>query len=124
MARTNNKIIIDDLEKQLGKNGMVERKIREFANDVQAYAKRRAAMDLDAGYATGDYIEGIELKRRPSKGLPRYRIAATDPKSHWIEYGTGADEDDDSPWGPYTPTPEYAIMAKTWLHFGGHRDVR
>lgn len=56
----------------------------------------------------GSYKAGIVLRRKREAGWPIREIAATDYKSHWIEYGTG---------GP-TPTPEFACRQKTATRFG------
>ena len=57
----------------------------------------------------GNYKAGI-VNRRGKKiyGFPSRVIAATDYKSHWIEYGTGG----------RTPTPEFACRQRTATRFG------
>lgn len=63
----------------------------------------------------GDYKAGIIMERVTKKrgGVPAYKIAATDYKSHWIEYGTGGD----------TPTPEFAVRQRVALRFGAAAGV-
>lgn len=57
----------------------------------------------------GSYKGGIVNRAmKPKDGLPRRKIAATDWKSGFIEYGTGGK----------TPTPEFACRAKTAIRFG------
>ena len=56
----------------------------------------------------GSYKAGIVLRRKKVNGWPVRVIAATDHKSHWIEYGTGGD----------TPTPEFACRQRTATRFG------
>ena len=57
----------------------------------------------------GAYKGGIvNRKGRRINGFPSRVIAATDYKSHWIEYGTGGD----------TPTPEFAPRQRTATRFG------
>lgn len=81
-------------------------------------------------YATGNYLAHIKkvklsryyrmrvrnyLKRY---GLPIGQVYNDSPIAHFIEYGTGPDKPDSrSPWGPNTPTPEFAPMRKTYARF-------
>lgn len=63
----------------------------------------------------GSYKAGIvNRKGRPINGFPSRVIAATDYKSHWIEYGTGGK----------TPTPEFACRQRTATRFGAMIGVR
>lgn len=62
----------------------------------------------------GAYKAGIVNRRgRKINGFPSRVIAATDYKSHWIEYGTGGD----------TPTPEFAPRQRTAIRFGAMTGV-
>lgn len=57
----------------------------------------------------GAYRAGIvNRKGAPANGFPTRVIAATDWKSHLIEYGTGG----------RTPTPEFACRQRTATRFG------
>lgn len=57
----------------------------------------------------GAYKAGIVNRAgRQINGYPSRVIAATDYKSHWIEYGTGGK----------TPTPEFAPRQRTATRFG------
>lgn len=63
----------------------------------------------------GSYRAGIvNRKGLPVNGFPSRVIAATNYKSHWIEYGTGGD----------TPTPEFACRAKTIARFAAQPGVK
>ena len=56
----------------------------------------------------GSYRAGIVNRKGPKiNGFPSRTIAATDYKSHWIEYGTGGK----------TPTPEFAPRQRTATRF-------
>lgn len=72
------------------------------------------ARDLAKGMGlveSGDYVAGIKVtkKARAGKGT----VSATDWKSHFLEFGTGAPG----------PTNVYAVMEKTAQHFGGSLDA-
>lgn len=77
-------------------------------------------------YSTGEYLASIKKKKLPlrlrlftkrtlRKGGALVGLVYSDhPLAHIIEYGSGADGPDSrSPWGPQTPTPEFAPMRKT-----------
>ncbi|MDH6199186.1 hypothetical protein M2272_005854 [Mycobacterium frederiksbergense] len=81
--------------------------------------KKRVAMQM-AGWAKsispvdhGDYAAAWKVEQ--GKGADdRTRIVNDNFKANWIEDGTGGD----------TPTPEYAVAARTAIEFGGTaRDV-
>ncbi|MBB3752613.1 hypothetical protein FHT44_005125 [Mycolicibacterium sp. BK634] len=104
----------------------VKRQTREFALEVRDYARMRALQDMDRGYATGHFVESIQIQRLRRwwrKTMPNWRIFSDDPKSHMLEDGTGDDAPGThSPWGRFTPTPAYHTFAKTAFHFGGTPD--
>ena len=71
-------------------------------------------------YETGGYRESIHCEYVTSPRL--YGIVrTTDPAAHWIEYGTGPDKKMGSPWGPNTPTPEFAPAQRTIDYFRGSK---
>lgn len=86
---------------------------RKLAREAQAYARSIAPK------RTGAYAAGIEVQVTKSR---KVRVVATHWTSHFIEYGTKADTKQGSKFGPDTPTPEFAVMARTALHFGGTTD--
>lgn len=104
---------------------------RKVANEVAAYWRDvawpkslgvpPAQFGLPHHYETGRYRESIKVERQRKRfGMPRYAVVTNDPNANFIEYGTGPDKPGSrSPWGPYTPTPEFAPAGKTALHFGG-----
>lgn len=109
-------------------NAEVRREILNFSRRVHRYWRRIAPMGDITGKryeenfggplpkhwrqtdpSAGDYKAGIHNRRgRKINGFPSRVIAATDYKSHWIEYGTGGD----------TPTPEFAPRQRTATRFG------
>lgn len=68
---------------------------------------------------SGDYKDSVQVTKRAKRGSGA--VGATDWKANFIEYGTGPDSKrpDESPFGPDTPTPEFAPAAKTAHRFGG-----
>lgn len=121
-----------EIQSKIIKDIEIHRKGKAFAEDVADYAQRRALRDMDRGYATGEFVASIKVERNrsrlgrfvgKSRGLPAWRVVTHDPKAHMLEYGTDIDNPDSrSPWGRFTPTPEYATFAKTAFHFGGTPD--
>lgn len=129
---------------KLEKDPELLRKTKEFAEDVRDTARKIALMDMDKGYATGQFVESIQVKRRRkdfakdprARGQfaagPAWRVESDDDKANLLEYGTGVDApgghatwvdlDGVRHWGPNTPTPAYATFAKTALHYGGTSD--
>lgn len=73
------------------------------------------------------YAESIEVRQGRRRGgrfagrfLSHYEVRTDHPNANFIEFGTARDKPGSrSPWGPNTPTPEYAPAAKTAHHFRG-----
>lgn len=105
----------------------LKRQAKEFAEDVRDFARGKALEDMDRGYATGHFVESIQvrrIKRWWRKTMPNYEVYSTDPDlADMLEEGTGRDKPDSrSPWGPNTPTPAYFTFTKTAAHFAGTPD--
>jgi len=113
---------------KLKNDAELKRKTKEFAEDVRDYARRIAAEDMDRGYATGEFVASIRVeRRRNARGAfqagPAWRVVSRDDKANLLEYGTGDDSDtSNSPFGPNTPTPEYATFGKTAFRYRGTPD--
>lgn len=105
---------------------------------VAEYWKRRAwpeatgsvASPPNHPYETGSYVESIEVRQgRHAKGarggwggryLSHFEVRTDHPNANFIEFGTGIDKPGSrSPWGPFTPTPEYGPAGRTAHHFKG-----
>lgn len=83
----------------------------------------------DHRYATGDYLAHIKKKKLSRwyrghmknllrKGIPIGMVYNDSDIAHFVEYGTGPDNPDSrSPFGPDTPTPEFAPMRRTYARF-------
>lgn len=114
---------------------------KAFAEEVAAYwadvawpesaaAGRHGA---DHPYESGEYQDSIKVRQqRAPKGakggvggrfLSAFEVYSDSPNANFIEYGTGPDKPGSrSPWGPYTPTPEFAPAARTAHHYHGNTD--
>lgn len=103
----------DDLNREIENSAKVKAEKVKKAEELVAYAKTIAPKK------TGHYAAGIVVQKTKTG---KVRAAATAWYSHFIEYGTGPDTKKGSKFGPETPTPEFAVMAKTALHFGGTFD--
>lgn len=87
-------------------------------------------------YETGDYGSRIKKKKLTlrqrlfiksaiKKGILIGSVYNDSDHAHFLEYGTGPDKPGGhSPWGPNTPTPEFAPMRKTWAIMEGEGEVR
>jgi hypothetical protein len=76
----------------------------------------------------GSYVESIKVSQdRIPKGeigagrfLSTFTVSSDHPNANFIEFGTGPDKPGSrSPWGPNTPTPEFAPFGRAAHHFGG-----
>jgi hypothetical protein len=98
----------------------------EHAWDTSIEGKLAEETGAPHPYQTGSYREHIKkrkltlrqrlfIKSAIKKGILIGSVYNDDEKAHWIEYGTGVDKPGGhSPWGPDTPTPEFAPMRKTY----------
>ncbi|GJJ22283.1 HK97 gp10 family phage protein [Mycolicibacterium mageritense] len=115
MARSSEAEIRAEIERKIRADAEVKVKTEKHAEDVRDYWRGIAPVD------SGEYAASVHVEKRKDRdGLPHYWVGTRDWKAHFIEYGTGDDPDDSkSPFGPDTPTPEFAPAAKTAHHFGG-----
>lgn len=111
-----------EIEIGISKDLAVKRGTKEFAEEVRDYAKR---LWLESGphpYETHHFVETIHAeKRRDAAGhWPHWAVVSDDEKANMLENGTGPDKPGSkSPYGPNTPTPEFAIFARTAHHYRG-----
>ncbi|MBF4194669.1 hypothetical protein [Mycolicibacterium phlei] len=141
--RVNMREIRKEFENQLSKSKAFRREVRDFVDDVydtwhktwdrQREGKLAKQLGIPHPYQTGNYKAHIKKKRVTlatrlgfgklyRSGLPIGQVYNDSRVAHWIEYGTGPDKPGSrSPWGPNTPTPEFATMRKTWAKMHGKR---
>lgn len=130
MARINRSRL--DIERMIDERARADAKTKKdlmlFSRKVHRYWRRIAPVGDPSGQRyrdnfggplpkhwsqtddeAGAYRAGIVSRRgKKINGFPSRVIAATDYKSHWIEYGTGGK----------TPTPEFACRQRTATRFG------
>lgn len=116
----------------------LRRAYRDFVDDVHDLWVRlwdldpRGKLARETGmrhpYQTGDYKAHIKkkmpkkykwIKTFLKKGIPIGAVYNDSDVAHFIEYGTGPDKPGSrSPWGPRTPTDEFAPMRRTAARYG------
>jgi hypothetical protein len=130
------KDVEDTIFDGLSRNRDIKRALRRFIYDIHDTwvfiwdSSMEGVLAQETGkphpYATGSYRRNIKkkelslgqrlwIKRALRKGGVMVGLVYNDdPKAHWIEYGTNEDKPGSrSPWGPKTPTPEFAPMRRT-----------
>lgn len=107
---------------------------KKVALEVKTYWQTRAWPESgEAGnwgglhpYDTGSYVDSIEIRQnrnRRGRFVAGWTVFTDHPHAVFLEDGTGVDKPGSrSPWGPNTPTPEFAPAARTAFHFGGTPD--
>jgi hypothetical protein len=151
VTRVSRKQIEHELRLELeedARHGQIKRESREFADEVRDTWVRVWTMMGPHPYETGDYADSIKVhgvgrptgQTRAPKGAvnaagkkiggrftgniyAHYRVSTDNKHAGFIEYGTGWDAPDThSPWGRFTPTPEFAPAAVTASLYGGTPD--
>lgn len=107
-----------EISAKVRKDAEITVKSKEFADQV--CAEVRAETPVDTGEAAASvHVE----KRKPRGGMPRWAVISRLWRFGFLEYGTGPDNaDSKSPFGPDTPTPEFAPFAKVAHRHGGTVD--
>jgi hypothetical protein len=123
--------IDDAIMEGINSNRELRRLIRDFIDetkDTWRVVWEASGVETKEGfhaYQTGDYVAHIKEEKRSlgqrlfpkwAKGDPiPVGIVYNDSEvAHWVEYGTLPDKPGGhSPWGPDTPTPEFAPMRRT-----------
>lgn len=114
-----------EIRAQIGRDREIPRATKEFAEKVRDHiiAHEAPKPGPDHPYSKGGFIESIRVRQsRDDKGrfISAFEVYSDHPNANFIEFGTGPDKPGSrSPWGPNTPTPEFAPFAKAAFHFGG-----
>jgi hypothetical protein len=97
--------IAAEIRAQLAAQTDLKQGLDSMAEDVKEYWRSVSPVD------DGEYAASVKVYKKylMVDGMPGKRIAATDFKAHWIEFGTGEPG----------PTKAAAPRAKTAAHFGG-----
>lgn len=121
----------EELAIKISKDKRIPAQSRALALRVQMRVIKEFEAQGPHPYETGEFIHSIRVERirwrgelgRFSKGFSQYSVVTDNAHAWAIEYGTGPDAPGTrSPWGPNTPTPEFAPFAKAAHHFGGTAD--
>lgn len=130
-VRVSLKEIDDAIFEGIEDNKELRRAYDDFIDDVHTTWVNIWVASGPHPYATGDYLKRIKKRKlskwyrghmrnylKRHKGMPIGQVYNDSDIAHLVEYGTGPDNPDSrSPWGPNTPTPEFAPMRKTYARF-------
>lgn len=106
----------------------IEAKIKAAAElqvESKAFAEQvRDEVRAETPVRSGKAAASVHVEKRKDRdGLPRWWVGSRLWYFHFLEYGTGPDNPDSkSPFGPDTPTPEFAPFAKVAHRHGGTLD--
>ena len=104
-----------EIERKIRAAAEVKVKSKDFAEQIRD--EIRAETPVDTGHAAASVVAE---KRKDRDGLPAWWVGSRSSYFHFIEKGTGPDkEGSKSPFGPDTPTPEFAPVAKVVHRHGG-----
>ena len=108
--------LMNELELKLLNSAEIADDVADVGDQVEFHWKGLARLELDAGYATGEYersIHRVSTRGRRAKGsvnaagkkiggqfMWHTKVVTHDEKAHFIEYGT---EPDDAPLWPLPP---------------------
>lgn len=123
-----------EIEAEIGlkvaKDLEVKRGTAKFSEEVVAVARKiwdesgHMTKEGHHAYEHGNFRESIHAEKRRDRGRwPHWWVGSRHPKVHMLEYGTDVDRPGThSPWGRFTPTPAFAIFARTAIFFRGTPD--
>lgn len=117
MAASSEREVAAEIEREIRRAAEVKVKSKAFAEKV------RDEVRAETPVRTGKAAASVHVeKRRDRDGLPHWWVGTRLWYFHFIEGGTGADTKQGSPFGPDTPTEEYAPFAKVAHRHGGSVD--
>lgn len=117
--------IDDAIMEGINSNAELRRLLRDFVDDTKETWRVVWEASGPHPYQTGNYVEHIKEQKRSLTQRIFPKWSRQDPipvglvyndseVAHWVEYGTGPDKPGGhSPWGPNTPTPEFAPARRT-----------
>ncbi|MCV7208412.1 HK97 gp10 family phage protein [Mycolicibacterium canariasense] len=118
MTTTPSSEIQREIESKIRRDAELKLKSKEGAEAI------RDEVRAETPVRTGRAAASVELEKRPDHdGLPAWWVGSRLWYFAFIEYGTEADPPDSkSPFGPDTPTPEFAPFGKVAHRHGGTLD--
>lgn len=113
-----------EISAKISRDAEVRRATKRIAEEVQALVIEEAPKPgPEHPYSTGEFIQSIKIRQgrgRLGRFLASWEVYSDSPIANFIEFGTGPDKPGSrSPWGPNTPTPEFAPFAKAAHRYGG-----
>jgi HK97 gp10 family phage protein len=118
MASSSSRDIAAELEAKVRKDAELRLKSKDEAEKVCDEIRAETPKRTGAA-AASVHVE----KRKDRDGLPHWWVGTRLWYFHFLEFGTGPDNPDSkSPFGPDTPTKEYAPFAKVAHRHGGTTD--
>lgn len=117
--------IDDAIMDGINSNAELRRLLRDFIDDTKETWRVVWESEGPHPYQTGDYVAHIKEQKRSLAQRIFPKWSRRDPipvgliyndseVAHFVEYGTGPDKPGGhSPWGPDTPTPEFAPARRT-----------
>lgn len=130
MARIDRTKLANEISLKIRGDKEVHTRTKMFAKQVAAHWAN-VAWPASVGnygpgvhpYETGSYRDSIKVRQsRDVRGrfVSGFEAYSDHPNANFIEFGTGPDKPGSkSPYGPNTPTPEFAPAARTAIHFRG-----
>ena len=118
MATSSEREIRDEIEAKIRAAAEVRVESKAFAEKIRDEVRAKTPV------RTGKAAASVHVEKRKDRdGLPAWWVGSRLWYFHFLEYGTKADpEDSKSPFGPDTPTPEFAPFAKVAHEHGGTVD--
>lgn len=118
MASSSSREIAAEIEAKIRKDAEVKLKSKGEAEKI------RDEIRAETPKRTGKAAASVHVEKRKDRdGLPHWWVGTRLWYFHFLEFGTGPDpEDSKSPFGPDTPTKEYAPFAKVAHRHGGTTD--
>lgn len=106
-----------EIERKIRRDAEVRVKSKEAAENIRDEVRAETPVD------TGKAAASVLLEKRPERnGLPRWWVGSKLWYFHFLEWGTGPDAKEGSPFGKDTPTPEFAPFGKVAHRHGGTLD--
>ncbi|AHG24332.1 hypothetical protein PBI_MICHELLEMYBELL_11 [Mycobacterium phage MichelleMyBell] len=110
--------IFAEIEQKIRRDAEVKLKTKQAAEEI------RDEVRAETPVRTGRAAASVHVERRkPHNGLPHWWVGSRLWYFDFIEDGTGPDAPgSQSPFGPNTPTPEFAPFGKVAHRHGGSVD--
>ncbi|WAY18397.1 HK97 gp10 family phage protein [Mycolicibacterium fortuitum] len=123
---TTSREIQAEVELKIRKDAEVRRKGKAAAERIRDEIRAETPVDTSPpdDRTAGAAAASVHVENRKDHlGMPAWAVISRLWYFHFLEYGTGPDKPgSNSPFGPDTPTPEFAPFAKVARRHGGTTD--